>query len=70
MIQREYKFDDHPESPSNRYQEIIIKFMVALKLFNSFQETLNYRVVYITKDWQQFTKVHKSFSFERVGKDA
>ena len=45
MIQREYKFNDHPESPSNTSQEIIIKFMVALKMFNSFQESLRYRVV-------------------------
>lgn len=45
MIQREYKFNDHPENPSNTSQEIIIKFMMALKLFNSFQESLNYRVV-------------------------
>lgn len=45
MIQREYKFNDHPESPNDTSQEIIIKFMVPLKLFNSFQESLNYRVV-------------------------
>lgn len=44
MIQREYKFNDQPESPSNTSQEILIKFMMALKLLNSFQECLNYSV--------------------------
>jgi hypothetical protein len=45
MLQTEHKFNDLPDSPNNTSQEIIIKFMMALKLLNSFQESLNYRVV-------------------------
>lgn len=39
MVQREYRFNDHPENSNYIAQEGIPKFMISLNILTSFQES-------------------------------